>query len=75
LAEGSSGGVKGFCVEGFEPNGQNADDNDCGVLSRHRAWDGFDKIDMGRRFAWKNLQTVIQLERVGESNRMMGNRV
>ena len=66
----------GFGVERFEPNGQNADDNDRGVLSRHRAWDGFDKIDMGRRFAWKELQTAIRFERVWiESNRMMGNRV
>jgi hypothetical protein len=65
----------GFGVERFEPNGQNADDNDCGVLSRHGAWVGFDKIDVGRQLAWKELQTVIHFERAGESSRMMGNRV
>jgi hypothetical protein len=47
----------GIGVERFEPNRQNADDNDCDVLSRHKAWGGFDKLtwsdgSSGKSYKW-----------------------
>jgi hypothetical protein len=65
----------GFGVERFEPNRQNADDNDCGVLSCHRAWGGFDKMKWTDGSRGKIYTPGFTTSEFGESNRRMGNRV